>query len=32
MIVGSRGTDELGGPLRIAQMSGEIAQDGAGAG
>ena len=29
MVVGSRGTDELGGPLRIAQMSGQIAQDGA---
>lgn len=28
MIVGARGTDELGGPLRIAQMSGQIAQDG----
>ncbi len=28
MIVGSRGTEELGGPLRIAQMSGEIAQQG----
>lgn len=28
MIVGKRGTQELGGPLRIAQMSGEIAQDG----
>ena len=28
MIVGSRSADELGGPLRIAQMSGEIAQDG----
>jgi regulator of sigma E protease len=28
MIIGSRGTAELGGPLRIAQMSGEIAQDG----
>ena len=28
MIAGSRGTEELGGPLRIAQMSGEIAQDG----
>lgn len=28
MVVGSRGTDELGGPLRIAQMSGQIAQDG----
>ena len=29
MIVGSRSTEELGGPLRIAQMSGEIAKDGA---
>jgi regulator of sigma E protease len=28
MIVGSRGTQELGGPIRIAQMSGEISQDG----
>ena len=28
MVVGKRGTQELGGPLRIAQMSGEIAQDG----
>lgn len=28
MIVGSRGTEELGGPLRIAQMSGEVARDG----
>ncbi|MEM7020967.1 MAG: RIP metalloprotease RseP [Pseudomonadota bacterium] len=28
IIVGSRKTDELGGPLRIAQMSGEIAKDG----
>ena len=28
MVVGSRGTEELGGPLRIAQMSGQIAQDG----
>ena len=28
MIVGSRSAEELGGPLRIAQMSGEIAQDG----
>jgi regulator of sigma E protease len=28
MIVGSRGTEELGGPLRIAQMSGEVASDG----
>jgi regulator of sigma E protease len=27
-VVGSRGTQELGGPLRIAQMSGQIAQDG----
>lgn len=26
MIEGSRGTEELGGPLRIAQMSGEVAQ------
>jgi len=26
MISGGRGTDELGGPLRIAQMSGQIAQ------
>jgi regulator of sigma E protease len=29
MVVGSRTTEELGGPLRIAQMSGEIAKDGA---
>ncbi len=29
MIIGSRTTEELGGPLRIAQMSGEIARDGA---
>jgi regulator of sigma E protease len=29
MIEGSRGTEELGGPLRIAQMSGEVAQSGA---
>jgi regulator of sigma E protease len=29
MIVGARTTDELGGPLRIAQMSGEVAQGGA---
>lgn len=29
MIEGSRGTEELGGPLRIAQMSGEVAQNGA---
>lgn len=28
IIVGSRGTEELGGPLRIAQMSGEVAKDG----
>lgn len=28
MIEGSRGTEELGGPLRIAQMSGEVAQVG----
>ena len=26
MITGRRGTDELGGPLRIAQLSGEVAQ------
>jgi regulator of sigma E protease len=26
--IGMRGTDELGGPLRIAQMSGEVAQGG----
>ena len=26
MISGSRGTDELGGPLRIAQLSGQVAQ------
>lgn len=29
MVGGSRGTDELGGPLRIAQLSGQIAQLGA---
>lgn len=29
MISGARGTEELGGPLRIAQMSGEVAQSGA---
>jgi regulator of sigma E protease len=29
MISGSRGTDELGGPLRIAQLSGQVAQLGA---
>ena len=28
MVIGSRGTQELGGPLRIAQMSGEIANQG----
>jgi regulator of sigma E protease len=28
MIMGTRGSDELGGPLRIAEMSGHIAQDG----
>jgi regulator of sigma E protease len=28
MIVGTRTTEELGGPLRIAQMSGEMARDG----
>lgn len=28
MIVGDRGTDELGGPIRIAQMSGDVAQIG----
>ena len=26
MIIGARGTDELGGPIRIAQMSGEVRQ------
>jgi regulator of sigma E protease len=26
MITGQRGTDELGGPLRIAQLSGQVAQ------
>ncbi len=29
MITGTRGTADLGGPLRIAQMSGEVAQYGA---
>ncbi len=29
MISGNRGTDELGGPLRIAQLSGQVAQLGA---
>jgi len=28
MIIGTRGSDELGGPLRIAQLSGEVAQGG----
>jgi regulator of sigma E protease len=28
MIIGARPTDELGGPLRIAQMSGEVGQGG----
>lgn len=28
IIVGERGTDELGGPIRIAQMSGDVAQFG----
>ncbi|HYC04853.1 MAG TPA: RIP metalloprotease RseP [Azospirillaceae bacterium] len=28
MISGTRGTEELGGPLRIAQMSGQVAQTG----
>ena len=28
IITGSRGSDELGGPIRIAQMSGEVAQSG----
>jgi regulator of sigma E protease len=28
MIAGHRGTDELGGPLRIAQLSGQMAQQG----
>lgn len=28
MIAGSRSTDELGGPIQIGRMSGEIAQDG----
>jgi regulator of sigma E protease len=30
MIAGQRGTDELGGPLRIAQLSGQVAQEGVG--
>ena len=28
IVIGTRGTNELGGPLRIAQMSGEVAQGG----
>src|SRR5215208_5676939 len=28
MVIGRRATDELGGPLRIAQLSGEVAQGG----
>ncbi len=28
IVIGVRGTDELGGPLRIAQMSGDVAQGG----
>jgi regulator of sigma E protease len=28
MVIGRRTTDELGGPLRIAQLSGEVAQGG----
>ena len=28
MITGQRGTEELGGPLRIAQLSGQVAQQG----
>ncbi|MDD5587191.1 MAG: RIP metalloprotease RseP [Alphaproteobacteria bacterium] len=31
MIIGVRGTDELGGPIRIAEMSGKVAKDGLGA-
>jgi len=29
MIIGTRGSEEIGGPLRIAEMSGHVAQDGA---
>ena len=29
MIAGTRGTDEIGGPIRIAQLSGQVAEDGA---
>jgi regulator of sigma E protease len=28
MIIGVRGTDELGGPIRIAEMSGKVAREG----
>jgi regulator of sigma E protease len=28
IVIGTRGTDELGGPLRIAQMSGDVAKGG----
>jgi regulator of sigma E protease len=28
MITGRRGTDEIGGPLRIAQLSGQVAEGG----
>ena len=28
MIIGTRGTEELGGPLRIAEMAGNVAKDG----
>jgi regulator of sigma E protease len=28
MVMGLRGTDELGGPLRIAKLSGDVAKDG----
>ena len=31
MIMGTRGTEELGGPLRIAEMSGKVAQEDMGA-
>ena len=31
MVTGKRSADELGGPLRIAQLSGEVAQIGIGA-
>jgi regulator of sigma E protease len=28
MVMGTRGSEEIGGPLRIAEMSGQVAQDG----